>query len=166
MKKAIPVLLLAALFVAPMTARAANTFNVGVEAAFLQPLSSDWKRGAGFGLGGFAKGEIFFFENLGVTGRIGYLYHFEKNSATTSETPVLFGLKYETSFGLYGELATGFSINDSNHTSAETKLGLMFGAGVHLLGFNVGVNLFSPYASKFSDTFGLFILAGWSFGIL
>jgi hypothetical protein len=50
MKKVIPVLLLLALVAVPAVS-SANTINVGVEAAFLQPMS-DWKEGAGFGWAG------------------------------------------------------------------------------------------------------------------
>jgi hypothetical protein len=105
-----------------------------------------------------------------VTGRLGYLYHFSKSVAGTdftyTEIPVLIGLKYLTSLGLYGEIGTGFVVNDTNHSDAETKLGFMVGAGFEFLGFNLGVNLYSPYVAEMGNgIFGLFFLLGWGIGI-
>ncbi len=102
--------------------------------------------------------------------RRAYIYHLSKGTAlgdvNTWELPVLFGIKYATSFGLFAELDIGpvyygASIGDSS--DSEMKFGLLAGAGFQFMDFNSAVNLFIPSLGDAGDVLGLLFCVGWDF---
>ncbi|HEX2660138.1 MAG TPA: outer membrane beta-barrel protein [Polyangia bacterium] len=106
--------------------------------------------GAGFGLGILPRFEFTLAPRLALTGRIGYIYHLEKNNIKFSEIPVLVGAKYDLTDALYGAIELGlfhmtvtgeaFGISASE---SRDKFGATIGAGYRAgdLDFKLGLHI-------------------------
>jgi hypothetical protein len=169
MKKALiaSALCICTLFVVvPGQVKAADTVKIGVELALPIPML-DWDKAAGFGFGGFGKFEFYFNPNLGLTFRLGYLHHLEKNGVTSNELPILVGGKYVLDFGLFAELAFGVGrmAADAGPISvADWEPEMMLAIGYEIFGFNIGANFWFPDIEHIDDAMAIMFTIGWSFG--
>jgi hypothetical protein len=157
------------------TSAQAENLRVGADVAVVMPVGN-WGDVSSIGIGGMAKGEFLVMENLAVTGRLGYIYHLEKDIAgfplSTAEVPIMFGAKFyfmgEPS-GLYGaaelglvSLSVSSSFLGATVTASEMKFGATVGAGFDLSGLDFRAQLFLPSLADAGDFLGIMATVGYA----
>lgn len=154
-------------------ASAEVNLRAGVDGAFILPVG-DWGDISGMGFGGLGKFEYAVMKELTTTFRIGYLFHLEKNSLSTSELPIMVGAKYfflgdYKVGGLYGALELGMTrlgvkVNfmGVSATSNEFKFGTTIGAGYEWSGFDFRAQLYAPSLGDFADFMGVLVTVGYT----
>lgn len=164
------VLSLAAMLLAlPTTASAANTqLRIGGDGAFVLPIG-DWADVSSVGLGALFKIEYEgLAPNLALTGRIGYIFHFESNNVNTNELPILGGAKYYFTQGkdrFYGAAELGFvnlNVDTDFGSDSDLKLGLTLGGGYEMGPLDIRGQFFMPSIGDIGDFFGLMVTVGYA----
>jgi hypothetical protein len=164
-------LLVAALVVAPTLALAetdtqpvapSQQHHLAVAPQVVLPLG-DWGDAAGLGLGLTLNYEYALNDQLGITGRVGYIHHLatesQFNSAVdinTTEIPVLAGVKYEFVPNIYGQAElglwhVGYSFSKGTSPDSVNDFGLALGAGYQLDNLAFGLEFIMPNAFGKSD---------------
>jgi hypothetical protein len=129
---------------------AASKMRLGVDGNVNIPVG-DLADGAGIGIGALLRFEYALQEQLSLTARAGYVYHFEKNSITFSQIPVMFGAKFllTPEFFLTGEVgfvraAASIDFQGQSVSADDTNLALGLGGGYQLndqLSLRGGLNI-------------------------
>ena len=154
--------------------------SLGADGAFAVPLST-WGDVSSVGIGALLRFEVDLTENFTVTGRIGFIFHFDKQQATTatntSELPILGGVKYYIlgeSNGFYAAAEVGL-VNIWGYTSgqvegvliegsdSELNLGLTLGVGYTHEAIDARVCLIFPDIGELDDAIGILLTVGYDF---
>jgi hypothetical protein len=182
---------LAALFCVSAAARAESTrrstrienpteqqkFVVGVDGDFGIPLGN-YSDVNGIGGGFLLTGEYPVMPQLGLTARVGFQYHSDKDvglgiNAHVHSIPFLFGAKYyfmpdrqgffgAAEMGLF-DLIAGASSGGQSASASEVKFGLGVGVGYQMKQWNARVNLHSQSVGNFGDTMMMTAGVGYQF---
>ena len=158
----------------------AKGMSLGADGAFAIPLAT-WGDVANLGIGAMLRFEVDITENFTVTGRVGFIFHFEKEQATTStntsELPILGGVKYYflgESDGFYAAAEIGL-INIWGYASgqvegvliegsdSELNLGLTIGAGYTFGNIDGRACLIFPDIGELDDAIGILLTVGYDF---
>jgi hypothetical protein len=152
-------------------------FVVGVDGDFGIPLGS-YSDVNGVGGGLMLTGEYPVMPELGLTARVGFQYHSDKDlglgvSGHVHSIPFLFGAKYyfmPQHQGLFGaaelgifDLMAGASSGTASATDSEVKFGLGVGVGYQMKQWNARVNLHSQSVGSFSDSMMVTAGIGYQF---
>lgn len=164
---------------ASIAVAAEKTMGAGIEATVQLPVGN-FGDVAGIGLGGSVLYDYDFNPMWAVTGRVGYIYHLEKENGaaktTYSQIPILVGAKYtigpDLPLFITGEVGLYMVTADADVTiggttfsasSDDTKLGISVGAGYPLGPVDLKVNLSSWDVGHFGDTMGIGVSVAWNF---
>jgi hypothetical protein len=150
------------------TALAGSTHQVtlGVDADFAMPVSN-YADVNGPGAGALLTIEYPVIEQLSLTGRVGFQYHFDKSlgagvDAHVHSVPVLLGAKYyvmqQDRQGLFAaaelgmfDLMTGATFGGASGSSNDVKFGIGAGVGYQWNQWNARLNLHSHDMGHFGD---------------
>jgi hypothetical protein len=147
----------------------AKKMLLGADLAVALPVG-DFGDGAGIGIGILPRFEYTLAPRLALTGRLGYIYHLEKNSFKFSEIPVLVGAKYDLTDALYGAVELGlvhsmvsFNFLGADLSSSDDNLGATIGAGYRAgdLDFKLGLHILD--LGNASKSMELVVNAGYNF---
>ena len=164
----------------------AQESQIGADLALAVPLG-DWGDVAGIGGGVLGSYQYNIDGQLGITGRLGFIIHAEKEAfgMTTSsmEIPIYGGVKYRFSEeinSLYGAGELGLTMLSSESCgtldfglgtpaqdfcvdSSDTKLGMTLGAGYDLDKLDFRGALWFPSVGDAGDIMGLLVTVGYKF---
>jgi len=152
-------------------------FIVGVDGDFGIPLGN-YSDVNGVGGGLMLTGEYPVMPELGLTARVGFQYHSDKDlgagvSGHVHSIPFLFGAKYyfmPQHQGLFGaaelglfDLMAGASSGGVSATDSEVKFGLGVGVGYQMKQWNARINLHSQSVGSFGDSMMVTAGVGYQF---
>jgi hypothetical protein len=125
----------------------------------------DAENAAGLGIGASATLNVPINPNLDVTGRLGFLYHLEKNGLTWMFVPIYGGVRYRLSpapSSLYGAAEAGLTWGRASGDTAfgtvsdsDTELGGMLGVGYATPSIDVRGGFFFPDLGEIDDAVAL-----------
>lgn len=152
-------------------------FVVGVDGDFGIPLGN-YGDVNGIGGGILLTGEYPMMPELGLTARVGFQYHSDKDlglgaSGHVHSIPFLFGAKYyfmperqgffgAAELGLF-DLIAGASSGGVSASASEVKFGVGVGVGYQMKQWNARVNLHSQSVGSFGDTMMVTAGVGYQF---
>ena len=155
-----------------------HTVLIGVDADFAMPLSS-YSDINGPGAGALLTVEYPVIEQLSLTARAGFQYHFDKNIAAgvdahVHSVPVLLGAKYyvmqQDRQGLFAaaelgmfDLMTGATFGGASGSSNDVKFGVGAGVGYQWNQWNARLNIHSHDLGNFGDAIMLTGGVGYQF---
>jgi hypothetical protein len=153
----------------------ARQFLIGADGTIALPLGN-LSNVSGIGIGAMLTGEYLFQDQITFTGRIGYEFHLDSNSAHVNVLPVMVGARYYIAQpskhqGMFGLGEVGFndlmtSVNVPGFGSASNSsiyLGLGVGAGYQMGPIDFQAKLQFLDIGHPGDTFEIAVLAGYQF---
>lgn len=155
----------------PMGATAAKQKLLGLDAAFVLPLS-DYGDSADFAVGPLLRFEMGVAPNIAVTARAGVLFHVgTPEGFGLTMIPIYVGGKYNIgTSGLFAAAEVGATvirasvdIGGISASETETKFGFTAGLGYQKSKIQVRANLFVPDVGEIGDALGVMASVGYDF---